>query len=102
MALPGISFGNLGNIELKPERSRELELGFDAALFRDRVSLEFSYYNKRTRDALIQRTVAGSSGTSEFQFFNLGVASAVAWFLFLIIFIVTRAQHALEERTVFY
>ena len=75
VALPGISFGNLGNVELKPERSRELELGFDAALLKDRVSLEFTYYNKKTRDALIQRTVAGSSGTSEFQFFNLGEVS---------------------------
>jgi TonB-linked SusC/RagA family outer membrane protein len=73
--VPGVSFGNLGNGQLKPERSRELELGFDAALLKDRVSLEFTYYNKRTRDALIQRTVAGSSGTSEFQFFNLGEVS---------------------------
>jgi TonB-linked SusC/RagA family outer membrane protein len=72
VALPGISFGNLGNTELKPERSRELELGLDAALIKDRVSLEFTYYNKRTRDALVRRLVAPSVGTSEFQFFNLG------------------------------
>jgi TonB-linked SusC/RagA family outer membrane protein len=75
VALPGISFGNLGNSELKPERSRELELGLDAALIQDRVSLEFTYYTKRTRDALVQRLVAPSTGTSQFQFFNLGEVS---------------------------
>ena len=31
--------------------------GFDAALFNDRVSVEFTYYNKRTKDALIERNV---------------------------------------------
>jgi TonB-linked SusC/RagA family outer membrane protein len=72
VALPGISFGNLGNATLKPERSRELELGFDAALIKDRVSLEFTYYNKKTRDALVERKLPPSGGTSEFQFFNLG------------------------------
>ncbi len=56
----GVTFGNLGNPDLKPERSREIELGFDAALFKDRVSLEFTYFNKKTNDALIERErVAG-------------------------------------------
>jgi hypothetical protein len=68
----GITFGSLGNQDLKPERSRELELGFDASVWRDRVSLEVTYYNKRTRDALVRRNVAPSVGASEFQFFNLG------------------------------
>ena len=68
----GITFGSLGNADLKPERSRELELGLDASIANDRVSLEFTYYNKRTRDALVQRNVAPSIGASEFQFFNLG------------------------------
>jgi TonB-linked SusC/RagA family outer membrane protein len=68
----GITFGSLGNQDLKPERSREFEVGFDASILGDRVGLEFTYYNKRTRDALVQRNVAPSIGASEFQFFNLG------------------------------
>jgi TonB-linked SusC/RagA family outer membrane protein len=67
----GITFGSLGNQDLKPERSREFEVGFDASMLRERVSLELTYYNKRTRDALVQRNVAPSIGASEFQFFNL-------------------------------
>ncbi len=67
----GVSFGNLGNRELKPERSREFEIGLDAGMLRDRVSVEFTFYSKLTKDALIERSVAPSLGASEFQFFNL-------------------------------
>jgi TonB-linked SusC/RagA family outer membrane protein len=67
----GITFGNLGNPDLKPERSREFEIGLDAGLFRDRVSLEFTFFHKLTKDALIERDIAGSLGASETQFVNL-------------------------------
>ncbi len=67
----GVSFGNLGNPDLKPERSREFEFGLDAGLLKDRVSVELTYYTKLTKDALIERNIAPSLGTAEFQFFNL-------------------------------
>ncbi|HUR94764.1 MAG TPA: SusC/RagA family TonB-linked outer membrane protein [Gemmatimonadales bacterium] len=72
VASPGITFGSLGNADLKPERSKELELGLDASILDDRVSFEFSYYAKRTRDALIERNIPPSLGGSRSQFFNLG------------------------------
>jgi hypothetical protein len=68
----GVTFGSLGNPDLKPERSREIELGLDAALFDSRLSLEFTYYHKSTTDALVLRELAGSLGASEDQFVNLG------------------------------
>jgi TonB-linked SusC/RagA family outer membrane protein len=68
----GVTFGSLGNADLKPERSREFELGFDAGLFNDRISVEFTYYNKLTKDALLLRPISPSLGVSESQFFNLG------------------------------
>jgi TonB-dependent starch-binding outer membrane protein SusC len=67
----GVSFGSLGNKDLKPERSYEFEAGLDAGLFNDRVSLEFTFYTKLTRDALIQRDIAPSLGASASQFINL-------------------------------
>lgn len=67
----GVSFGSLGNPNLKPERSRELEVGLDAGLFKDRVSLELTYYHKLTKDALIERDIAPSLGASRSQFVNL-------------------------------
>ena len=67
----GVSFASLGNPDLKPERSYEFEGGFDAGLFGDRVSLEFTFYTKLTRDALIERDIAPSLGASQSQFVNL-------------------------------
>ena len=46
-ATTGITFGSLGNTDLKPERSGEFEVGLDAALLKDRVSVELTYFNKQ-------------------------------------------------------
>jgi hypothetical protein len=70
--VPGLIVNNLGNDSLKPERSAELELGFDAGLFDDRVSFNFTYYNKQTKDALIQSPQPPSLGGPASQFDNLG------------------------------
>lgn len=69
----GVSFenGSLGNPNLKPERSSEIELGFDAALLEDRIALSLTYYDKRTSDALVFREVAPSVGASAGRWENL-------------------------------
>jgi TonB-linked SusC/RagA family outer membrane protein len=61
-----------GNPNLTPERTREFEGGFDAGFWRDKINVEFTVYNKRTSQALVQRTLAPSTGASE-QFVNLGL-----------------------------
>ncbi len=66
-----ITVGGTGNPELKPERTREWELGFDLGLFQDRVGLETTVYRKTSRDALVSRRLAPSLGLSESQFVNL-------------------------------
>jgi TonB-linked SusC/RagA family outer membrane protein len=68
----GVSLANLGNVDLKPELSQEFEGGFDAALFRGKVIFEATYFYKETRDALIEREIVPSLGTTVTQFFNLG------------------------------
>ncbi len=70
--LNGITFGALGNANLKPEKSKELEVGFDATLFSDRVGLEFTFYDKVTSDALINRVLPPSAGVSTSRLENLG------------------------------
>jgi TonB-dependent starch-binding outer membrane protein SusC len=54
----------LGNSNLKPERMTEIELGLDFGLLDDRISVEFSYYSKKVKDLLLQRTLAPSTGYS--------------------------------------
>ncbi len=62
----------LGNPDLKPERSGEHEVGFESQLFGQRLSLDFTYYSKITRDALIRATLPPSYGTVPDQLRNLG------------------------------
>ena len=64
--------GNLGNSSLKPEFTREYEAGFDAGMLGDRVSLEVTYYDKRSRDALVSRTTPPSAPTVSSRYENLG------------------------------
>lgn len=66
------AFLNLGLPNLKPEKSKELELGFDASFFSDRINLEATYFRKSTKDALIQRILAPSLGVSTSRLENLG------------------------------
>jgi TonB-linked SusC/RagA family outer membrane protein len=61
-----------GNPNLKPERTREYEGGFDLGLFHDRLSADFTHYNRRSTDALISRNLAPSTGFSGSVFQNLG------------------------------
>jgi TonB-linked SusC/RagA family outer membrane protein len=71
--------GGAGNANLKPERSREIELGFDAGFFNDRLGLELTHYDKVSRDALVSRRLAPSEGTSSTQTVNLGRVSNKGW-----------------------
>ncbi len=69
---PGLVLSALGNADLKPERSQELELGFDASLFNSTVNIELTAYTKSSKDALINRTIPGSVGGPAARFENIG------------------------------
>jgi outer membrane receptor protein involved in Fe transport len=72
---PAAVFGAQGNNDLKPERSREIEGGFDFATLRNRVSLQVTYYDKRTDDAIVQRDISPSQTAGRAIFDNVGVVS---------------------------
>ena len=61
-----------GNTLLEPETSTEIEFGFDAGLFGDRLGVDFTYFKKNSKDALIQRRLPGSLGLTTSVFDNLG------------------------------
>lgn len=69
---PTLTPSNIGNPDLKPEVGQELEAGFDATLFDERVGIEFTYYTKKTTDAIVQVRVTPSLGFPGSQFRNLG------------------------------
>ena len=62
------------NPDLKPERQREWEAGFEAGLLRDRLSIEATYYDKRTTDLVLSVPLAPTSGF-ERRFENIGELS---------------------------
>jgi TonB-linked SusC/RagA family outer membrane protein len=69
---PALIISAVGNDSLKPERSSELEVGFDADLTQTKTHVEFTYYHKKTTDALVQRLLPPSQGGSTSRFENLG------------------------------
>jgi outer membrane receptor protein involved in Fe transport len=71
-AVPGLIIANLGNPDLGPEISQELEAGFELSMFDGRFTADFTWYDQKTIDALIQVPEAPSFGTDEATWFNLG------------------------------
>ncbi|HEX2090769.1 MAG TPA: TonB-dependent receptor [Longimicrobiaceae bacterium] len=70
-----VTLAGTGNPDLRPEISTELELGFDAGLLDDRIGLEFTFYDKKSEDALIERRLAPSLGLTTTRFENVGSVS---------------------------
>jgi TonB-linked SusC/RagA family outer membrane protein len=69
----GVVFTALGNRGLKPERSTELELGIDGTFWNSRLTTELTFYNKSSKDALVERVLPPSIGTgNDERFENLG------------------------------
>jgi TonB-linked SusC/RagA family outer membrane protein len=64
--------GAVGNPDLKPERGRELEAGFDVGFLNDRLGLDFTFYRTVTRDAILLQPVAPSGGFPGSRFVNAG------------------------------
>ncbi len=60
---PGVVFSALGNRNLRPERSTEIEAGIDGTFWNSRLTTELTYYNKSSKDALVSRILPPSIGT---------------------------------------
>lgn len=69
---PAYTPRNLGNPELGPERTAEIEFGFDWAGLGDRVSADFTWYRQTTSEALFNVRRAPSEGFTLSQQENVG------------------------------
>ena len=61
---PGLIANALGNPNLRPEKSAEFESGFESRMFNSAVDFDFTFYDKKTHDALIAQPIAGSAAPS--------------------------------------
>ncbi|MEP7347262.1 MAG: TonB-dependent receptor, partial [Gemmatimonadaceae bacterium] len=75
----GLQIGAVGNTNLRPEKSTEFETGFEAKFFNSRASIDVTYYNKKTKDALISAIVAPSAGSAQNVRQNLGAVQNTGW-----------------------
>jgi TonB-linked SusC/RagA family outer membrane protein len=71
----GLVVGGLGSPTLRPERSSEIEAGFDLAAWRNRITVEATFYRKYTRDAIVARPLPGSAGALASRAENVGEVS---------------------------
>ena len=67
---------------LRPERSKELEAGFDLGLFHDRADAALTYYNSKTVDVILPTPLSPSTGYSTqysnaAQFRNRGIEATL-------------------------
>ncbi len=52
----------LGNPDIKPERVSDIEGGTNLSFFTNRITVDFTYYSETSKDLLISKPVAASSG----------------------------------------
>ena len=66
------------NPNLAWEKTASLNVGVDAAFFRDRIKGTFSYFFKRTRNAFLQKEISVINGTREYVV-NQGTIENQGW-----------------------
>ncbi|MFQ6009026.1 MAG: hypothetical protein ACE5K8_08765, partial [Candidatus Zixiibacteriota bacterium] len=54
---------NLGNENIKPERTREIEFGLDMSFYDSRIGFELTHYRQKTTDVIFDLNVAPSTGS---------------------------------------
>lgn len=75
----GFTPGDPGNDEVGPERTRELEVGFDASLIQGRLGVETTYFTARTTEALINVDLPASEGFLANRTTNVGELKNSGW-----------------------
>jgi hypothetical protein len=68
---PGLRLTSIGNADLKPEVTTEIEAGVDVGFLNDRLNLEATVFTKESKDALFNRPLPPSYGAGATQWQNL-------------------------------
>jgi TonB-linked SusC/RagA family outer membrane protein len=72
---PAAVLGSVGDPALKPERSSEIEGGADFGFLNNRARLGITLYDKTTKDALVNRNLPLSLGTTQTRIENIGTVN---------------------------
>jgi len=60
--VPGVAPNRLENPDLGWEKTKQLDIGLDFGLFKNRINFTADYFNKQTDDLLLQAKVSGLTG----------------------------------------
>jgi TonB-dependent SusC/RagA subfamily outer membrane receptor len=69
---PGLIPFSYGNPQLRPERSRELEMGFETTFLGGRADLSYTHYARKITDAIVNVPIPPSVGFPREQVVNIG------------------------------
>ncbi len=69
---PGYTINQLGNPELHWEETRQTDIGLEMGFFKNRLTTEIDYYNRKTIDILTQVPIPAYVGTQDPPFVNIG------------------------------
>ncbi|MEL7118349.1 MAG: SusC/RagA family TonB-linked outer membrane protein [Bacteroidota bacterium] len=62
----------IGNPNLQPERTKEIEFGIDLRLLKSRVGIDATYFNRRSVDQIIRNAQTAPTSGYRFQVINAG------------------------------
>ena len=63
---PGIAPQQLANPDLRWEKTNQFNIGIDAAVLEGKLAFELNYYNKYTRDGLLQLALPSTTGFANY------------------------------------
>ena len=96
---PGLLPGSLGNPELRPERSKELEAGFETTVLGGTTDISYSHYRRNITDAIVNDPIAPSTGFPGSTVVNIGRVSGWGDELSLNTRLITRRNFAWDFGT---
>jgi TonB-linked SusC/RagA family outer membrane protein len=88
----GLVPGNLGNPNLKPEISTEMEVGAEFGLMHDNVSIDVTRWQRTLKDALVARQFPVSGGFRALQLDNIGEMKSFGYDIKMKAFLVNRSN----------
>lgn len=59
---PGFALSTIGSPDLKWETTNQFDLGLEVGLFNNRIDISADYFNKKTKDLLLNRPIPSTTG----------------------------------------
>ncbi|MEP6494555.1 MAG: TonB-dependent receptor [bacterium] len=81
-----------GNLKLGPEKSTEIDVGFDAGFFKDRLGIEASMFQTKVNNAIVPVLLPPSQGFTNTQSQNIGGLKNTGWEASISLLTVERAS----------